>query len=170
MEMERAWHILGQMEAMTEGDWHLFRVRPGNHPRRRLLGAALLLDRFMVRGLVDGLREVVLQGSWRALRDALVVETGGRSLIGSGRAGDIGVNGVLPFFHCLATREGDGRLADASLRLYRSSPRLQENELTREMRQQLLPRGWERVVCNARRQQGLLHLYGLLSGAGQRDL
>lgn len=32
--------------------WHLFRVRPGNHPRHRILGAAHLLDRYLDVGLI----------------------------------------------------------------------------------------------------------------------
>ena len=63
------------------------------------------------------------------------------------------------------------------LELYHAYPRLQENELTREMARQLvLPlleasgaptaaggKGYGRVVGNARRQQGFLHLQRLAS-------
>jgi hypothetical protein len=36
-------------------EWHCFRVRPPNHPRRRIAGAAPLLARFLGPGLVAGL-------------------------------------------------------------------------------------------------------------------
>ena len=35
--------------------WRLFRVRPSNHPRRRVEGAAALVARFAERGLIAGL-------------------------------------------------------------------------------------------------------------------
>lgn len=46
---------------MDRREWHLFRVRPTNHPRRRILGAAVLLARFLEQGLAAGLREEVLR-------------------------------------------------------------------------------------------------------------
>ena len=41
--------------AMERGDWHLFRVRPANHPAVRIGGAAELLARFLAEGLIPGL-------------------------------------------------------------------------------------------------------------------
>ena len=101
--------------------------------------------------------------------------------IGKGRARDMAVNCVLPYLHALAHLTGDGQLGDLSLRVYRGFPGLQENEITREIRRQLFScpplvsvdvpkvlndRGdkvWKNLVCNARRQQGLLHLHQLIS-------
>ena len=36
--------------AMSAGEWHCFRIRPSNHPLRRIAGAARLLDRFLEPG------------------------------------------------------------------------------------------------------------------------
>ena len=47
------------------------------------------------------------------------------------------VNCVLPFFHALAVYKGDETLERLCLTIYRGLPRLQENEITREMWQQL---------------------------------
>ena len=103
------------------------------------------------------------------------------ALIGRGRARDMVVNCVLPFVHALAQLKGDGQLAHLSLNLYHVLPRLQENELTRETGDVLFsdlgiaeaggpPRravgaegAWRKVVCSARRQQGLLHLHRLMA-------
>ena len=103
------------------------------------------------------------------------------ALIGRGRARDMAVNCVLPFVHALAQLKGDGQLAHLSLKLYHVLPRLQENELTRETGDVLFsdqgiaeaggpPRravgaegAWRKVVCSARRQQGLLHLHRLMA-------
>ena len=187
-------------KAMSRGRWHLFRVRPQNHPRRRIMGFVCLLDLFLPsgcaqdrpsegnatfppwakKGLVEGMNELVrvssslaqVRGRWRALENGL---------IGRGRARDMGVNCVSPFLHALGRIGGDEELTQLSPKAYHDSPRLQENELTREMQQQLLShlpatgvgdserpddddqQGWDGVLCNARRQQGLLHLHHLIT-------
>ena len=48
--------------------------------------------------------------------------------------------------------------------LYKKFPKLQANEITREMAEQLLPAEWNGVVNSARRQQGLIHLHRQLTG------
>ena len=148
--------------------WKLFRVRPSNHPRRRVEGAAGLLARFSGAGLLNGLANVANAGSPSALTKALSVGNGaegGTALIGTGRARDIAVNAVLPFLHGLATLTGYPRRSGAMLELYRRYGKLTENEVTRELESALQPREWGRVARTARQQQGLIHLQRLLSGA-----
>ncbi len=146
---------------LSAGEWHCFRVRPSNHPRRRISGAARLLDRYIEQGLVAGLGRVAGTGSPRELTLALEVgpDPGGKQAwIGRGRARDLAVNVVLPFLHGLGSRH-------ECLDLYQRFSKLQENELTREMADQLVDPAWGGVVTTARRQQGLLHLHSLLGGA-----
>lgn len=158
---------------LQAGEWHTFRVRPANHPRRRIAGAAHLLARFteMDGGegespescLVRALAAVVAGGTPARLTAALTVkaEAGtGPALVGADRARDLAVNVVLPFCHA----QSGGSAADTdALALYRKFPRLQANEITREMAEQLLPTEWSGVVTTARRQQGLIHLHRQLS-------
>ena len=147
--------------AMLRSHWHLFRVRPGNHPAVRIEGAADLLARFMEQGLVSGLaREAE---SPKQLTAALTVggRDGGLALIGSGRARDLAVNVVLPLLHFLSGGEDSPYLES-----YRRFPKLQGNEVLREMAEQLLPAEWQSVANTARNQQGLLHLAALLRGGG----
>ena len=75
------------------------------------------------------------------------------TLIGQGRAREMVVNVLLPFSFAWA----DGPLGEHAIELYRTYPRLDENQITREMRIQLLV--GSRVVNSARRQQGLVHLW-----------
>jgi hypothetical protein len=80
------------------------------------------------------------------------------------------VNAVLPLFHALATERKEAErkeaeLADHCLSLYQRFSRLQDNELTQEMAEQLTEPTWRKVINNARRQQGLLYLESLLGGA-----
>lgn len=172
---------------LTAANWHTVGVRPANHPRRRIAGAAELLARYLEPGLAADLGEVVRAASPKALEQALVVcganisineagEAGGAglALVGGGWARDMAVNVVLPFLHGMAQRgeapldanaPGGQECAD----LYARMGKLQENDLTREMAGQLLApwwSDWHGVVTTARRQQGLLHLHHLLKGGG----
>ena len=158
--------------AMEAGRWHLFRVRPGNHPRDRIEGAASLISRHLEEGLVEAMLRLST-GKRGPLEKGLTVvgdDGRGQALIGHHRARDLAVNVVLPFVHALAYRRGEVAVAEVCFSLYHGYPKLQENEVTREMRSQLLPPDMAWVVNGARRQQGLIHLQRLLAGAthGQR--
>ena len=82
-----------------------------------------------------------------------------RPFIGPGRAGDVVVNVVLPFVHALAYEAMDWELVRLSLEVYATYPRLEANEVTREMGRLLGRTRVSRIVTGARRQQGLVHLY-----------
>ena len=153
---------------MAGTEWHCFRVRPANHPRRRIAGAARLLARFLEPGLLKGLRTVAAVAPPRALTRALSVASDtsqGPAYIGEDRARDLAVNVALPLFHSMASSQGQPDEAEGCLKLYRQFGKLQGNDLTREMTEQLLPAGWAGVVDSARRQQGLVYLHHLLTGA-----
>ena len=154
----------GLRRTMAKAQWHLFRVRPSNHPVVRISGAGVLIDRYLVPGLVDGLNKAAEPGDPAVLTDALTVKYSSRpASIGTGRAKDLAVNAVLPFLHA----HYGPRAGQQYLNLFQRFPRLQANEVEREMAAELLPEGWQPQVNNARRQQGLLHLASLLRGATQ---
>ena len=163
----------GYGRPLQAGEWHTFRVRPANHPRRRIAGAARLLARCAeLEGaeaerpeecLVRALAEVVAAGAPASLTAALTVkpeEGKGAALVGADRARDLAVNVVLPFCHAWS---GGGDSSANALALYKKFPRLQANEITREMSDQLMPPQWATVVNSARRQQGLIHLHRQLN-------
>ena len=157
---------------LSRDEWHCFRVRPSNHPRARIAGGAVLLDRFLGEGvgegLVAGLERAAKEGNPSKLLSVLMVAGGPRrkeAPIGRGRAGDLAVNVVLPFLHGLATNSGQGCRSRGYLDSYHRFGKLQENELTKEMAHQLMEPQWRGALTNARRQQGLLHLHALVSGA-----
>ena len=164
----------GYGRPMLAEEWHTFRVRPTNHPRRRIAGAARLLARCLEMDSGDGeppearlvrvLAEVVARGTPARLTAALTVkpeEGKGAALVGVDRARDLAVNVVLPFCHAWS---GAGDSTTDALALFTRFPRLQANEITREMADQLLSPEWAGVVNSARRQQGLIHLHRQLSG------
>ena len=152
---------------LDAGDWRLFRVRPPNHPRRRIVGAARLVARFADSGLLAGMEQAAATGKPARLTDALTVpdDAGKSAFIGAARARDIAVNVVLPFLHARQTLAGDAPAAEAMLDLYRDYGPLTDNEITRELAAVLQEPTWPRIADNARRQQGLIHLQRLLAGA-----
>ena len=156
---------------LNADQWKLFRVRPSNHPRRRVDGAAILVARFADEGLLAGMARVADAGNPSKLTESLSVGSGirgGTALVGNGRARDIAVNAVLPFLHGWSTLAGHAGRPGAILELYRNYGKLTENEITRELASALQPAEWGRVARTARQQQGLIHLQRLLAGAGGR--
>ena len=159
------WRCLGDREPLSLSRWHLFRVRPENHPARRLTGAAHLLARFGDEGLVEGVLRLV--GESRSdigrLEAGFMVggegyrSPGRRALIGQDRAREIVVNIALPFAFAWAEANSEASLAGAALWLYRIYPKSGENEITRGLTR-LLGSKASGLVDSARRQQGLLHL------------
>ncbi len=158
---------LGYGAPLSAAEWHCFRVRPANHPRRRIAGAARLLAPFVAAtgnpaALGDELTALVAAGRPAALTAALTVaaEPGEKTAyIGPPRARDLAVNVVLPVSHALTAA---GTETSPALALYHSFGKLQDNELTRETASRLAVPA--QVAATARRQQGLLHLHRLLSG------
>ena len=97
--------------AMAADEWHTFRVRPANHPRHRMAGAARLLARFLASSPAGGRASLAtalaekVGGKPAGLTAALAVkgdDTGGPAFIGADRARDMAVNVALPFCHALS--------------------------------------------------------------------
>lgn len=144
---------LPKVASMSRSDWRLFRVRPSNHPVRRIIGAAHLLDGCLDAGIAGTLADALAQGGGRALTARLEHAPH----IGKARARDMLVNVALPCLRAYAVHRGDDTLAAAAADAYAKAPKLQENEITREMRRLCaIDKG---VKMTARRQQGLIFLY-----------
>lgn len=144
---------LPRTRPLSKRDWHLFRVRPTNHPVRRINGAALVIDGCLDDGIADTLAGELMQGGTKALTARIEH----RPYIGRDRARDMLVNVALPFLHAYGREIYDDELADVALDAYARAPKLQDNEITREMRR-LCNIGRE-LKMTARRQQGMIGLY-----------
>lgn len=146
-------------------EWHLAGVRPGNRPQLRIAGAGYLLARYMERGLVPGMLQLVTEAEpkkgHQRLEQGMMVAGEGAEMapIGRGRAREMVVNVLLPFSFAWGERESQGELKDQALELYRNYPKLEENQITRQMSRQLFGREGYGLMNSARRQQGLIHLY-----------
>ena len=176
-ELEAQWRNKDYRNSMSVKDWQTFHVRPGNSPLRRMAGMCLLLQRYQVTGLLDGLVqlvwEVTPEKSRGQLEMGLIVrgddywtshfdfykKCAGLSpwLIGPDRASDIVINVLLPFTCAWSKKNGWEELAEKAEALFQSYPALATNTIERHMRTQFGLKGVQ--VNSARRQQGLLHLY-----------
>ncbi len=151
---------------LSPGDWTLARVRPANHPLRRLLGAAAILARCGRLGLLaaylepctadapaDGLAELrdLLLGPSRA------TDPFGR-YVGTDRIAELVNNILLPFALAYGAWSGDERLSGGAAALWEVAPASGGNEPTRALLAQL-GGGKHLKLKTGRQQQGALHLF-----------
>ena len=161
-DLRRLRRHLPRVRPMSAGQWRTFRVRPANRPVRRIIGACHLVDRYIETGLIRKISDILVHEDSRSLTQGLTV----RPYIGEGRARDMAVNVVLPFLHCYADIDVSASLRRRSVDLYRSFPKLQDNDIVREMNRLMGDTAAAKYVTNARRQQGLIHLYKRLYAPG----
>ncbi|MHB8647216.1 MAG: DUF2851 family protein [Thermomicrobiales bacterium] len=163
------WQAMDRRAALSRADWETARVRPANHPARRLLAlAALLANGGAAEGLIaiclapllaspDEPRLIV-----RALRQTLRppsrLLTGNASPIGVDRAGEIATNVVLPFALVYGLQTENEPLVAAAERAWDVYPATRGNSVTRAMTDQLGGPGGLRVRTG-RLQQGLIAVY-----------
>ena len=127
--------------------WKTAGVRPVNHPRRRIRGAAALLARASDEGLLAACEGAVAEGR-TSLERLFRAESPAGALIGAGRARDVVVNAVLPLLAALGNADAEG--------LFLRYPALPENSLTREARRLTGAQGTRLSACE---QLGLVRLY-----------
>jgi hypothetical protein len=139
---------------LPAGSWRLTRLRPANHPARRLQGIVQLLAR-LTPSLAASLADAVA-GACRPidLRKALIVKDRDDAFIGPGRADELAVSVVLPFVSALVPSD------DRARRLFELYPSPPSNRWTRHMLGLFQSAGHTLPkVHTAQEQQGLHHLY-----------
>lgn len=167
--MEREWQVAGapwRSPDRAAPRWELGRVRPANHPARRLLGLAVLLAAHgparLPAALLALARDPTAPQALRAAAGAMLWPAAAAGaatvLIGADRAGEIAVNVVLPHALARAAAGGDAALAAAAEALAAVLPAGPGNARTRAMLAQF---GGPRPlpIRSALEEQGLLHLY-----------
>ncbi|MGD0781007.1 MAG: DUF2851 family protein [Dehalococcoidales bacterium] len=183
-KLEKIWAEGGMRACLSIKDWHSYKVRPGNHPVRRIAAMSYLLLRYRQKGLLSGLedrlKEVKADSGAHFLEQALLVKPDSYwgcyldfgipavgappALLGKERAADIIVNVLLPFSYARGLAEQGEKV----LSLYRGYHAPAENTLIKHMRQQL---GLGRyLIDTARRQQGLIHIYQTMCLEGRCDV
>jgi hypothetical protein len=180
-KLEKIWLNSTDKSQMRQSDWRSFKVRPGNHPVRRLAAMSHLLVRYRKKGLLAGLEEKVTEAGNnngdRFLEGALLVPSDSYwcryldfgipatgivpALLGKERVAEIIVNVLLPFVFARGTAEQ----SEKATAIYHSYPAPAENALVKHMRRQL---GISKpFIASARRQQGLIHIYKTLCSQGK---
>jgi len=184
-KLEKAWASSQRAGAMSEDDWHLFKVRPNNFPTRRIAAMSYLILRYRGRGIleevVDKLIEAPVDTGHHGLEESLVITTKGYwaghhdfglpirlwapTLLGDRRAADIVVNVFLPLTFARGKLVSQPWLVRKALDLYCPYPKLAVNIIERHMSYQL---GLSSDLVNsAQRQQGLIHIYRTLCSQGE---
>ena len=160
------WTAMRRQAALSSATWETARVRPANHPARRLLAlAALLANGGAAEGLIaiclapllaypDEPR-LIIRALRQTLRPPSRLLAGDASPIGADRAGEIAVNVVLPFALVYGLRTEHEPLVTAAERAWDVYPATRGNSVTRAMTEQLGgPDGLR--VRTGRLQQGLI--------------
>ena len=168
---------LSLKSVMSCRDWCLFKVRPHNHPVRRLVAMSYILLRFRQEGVLSGVvnlvRKSVFDGDAGELERSLSVICDGYwashcdfglrlgreypALLGGERAAEMAVNVLLPFILVWSRASSQPELGERALEVFRCYHGLPLNAVTRHMIVQLGVNG--KLVNSAHRQQGLIHLY-----------
>ena len=182
-KLEVLWAASGHTKAMSEDEWHLFKVRPNNFPLRRIAAMSYLIWRYGERGMVEEsvnmIKETPLnQGCLRLERGLRVIADGywashfdfglnshNPTLLGRWRAADIAVNVLLPFTFTWSKLNSQPEVERRAFDLYCGYPRLGVNTIESHMINQLGLNS--RLVNSAQRQQGLIHIYNTLCRQGK---
>jgi hypothetical protein len=165
-QLEVLWPGISSPAVMNVREWELFKVRPGNHPRRRIMALSYLIQRCQPRGLrqtlIDLVRAATEQGAAPELESGFLVSAdagreGGSLLIGRARAAEIVINVLLPWALACSRQEGDRRMVSKIGRIFHLYPRRESHSLERHMMEQLEISS--AVVKSACLQQGLIQVY-----------
>jgi hypothetical protein len=176
-KLEKIWAASGEKAQMSAGDWHFFKVRPGNYPVRRIAAMSYLLLRYrktgLPAGLMDKVREVKENPDLQKLETSVFIAAGeyrdeyldfglkagenNTALLGQERAADIVINVLLPFAAAIGRINGSPEEETRAHEIYSYYPAAAENMVAKDMRQKL---GINRnTVKTAQKQQGLIHIY-----------
>ncbi len=178
---EAEWARRPGLESLPRGSWQTFRVRPDNHPVRRMGAAVGLMRRWLHGpGLLNDLRAAVSEAespgdAAARLIDVLVIPPEGywaahsdfgklrrsrpSALIGRGRALDMLATAALPFLLAVADFESDTDLERRTRQVYAVLPNPGESEAARRARHFIAgSSGGQSERLSARRYQGFLSL------------
>lgn len=175
-KLEAIWRASGNREILNETEWCFFRVRPDNFPPRRIGALNGLLSRYEEFGLLHGILGLLRQmrsgterpwlesglivggvGYWGNHLDFGIQKSVSSALLGKGKAAEIVVNVILPFAFVWGEVFDEPGLSEVAFTVFQKYGRIDDNEVTRYMRQQLgIDSG---LGLSASQHQGLVHLF-----------
>ncbi|MCF7918625.1 MAG: DUF2851 family protein [Candidatus Cloacimonetes bacterium] len=154
----------------VEVNWHLFRIRPVNHPGIRLLQIAPLIYRSLSGSLFNDLIKLFSypQGKLKMKEFYQRLETLfiGESYylpkewwLGKTRLDTVFINIILPLVRLYAQRNNYKELSEAAWEVYAQYRALPSNHLTRGMERYMDKMQIRTAQKKAIYQQGILHIY-----------
>jgi len=174
--LEKEWcGIRDDVRPMQKQEWCFAGVRPANSPLRRVAALYGLIEKLgtgwleYFQGLIEvtDMRraEVTIEKNlvindidyWSHHYDFGMKLARPMSVLGNGRAREITINVILPFYLTYAVSMEDHAIINKIIDIYTGYPVLPENEITRFMKLQLMPE--ERDCSNGCRQQGLIYIF-----------
>jgi hypothetical protein len=165
LELERAWHALEtgyRLSAVPLSVWNLNRVRPLNHPVRRLASMGSILVSAAEIGLLAVVTGLIVDGS--AGWDAWL--TGVDPSIGASRRAQLIINTLAPFTAAYADLTDNASLAEATGMVWETLPGSVDDTVARKTLRQITG-GRRFPVRSALEIQGL-HQIGRNGCAGLR--
>jgi hypothetical protein len=153
------WQRLSTRLAITplpSTSWQLARVRPTNHPIRRLVQAAALVAHSSA-GLTATLLGPIRNGQDPTTALIEIVAKQGASALGKDRARAIATNILIPFGFALASHSGDSDLGDRVAEVWSALKPGESNERTRRAIRQISGETGLKPL-DGRTHQGLIHL------------
>jgi hypothetical protein len=137
VEIERLWPEIQTrlaLDSMAPTSWNLNRVRPANHPVRRLASLSSLLHSTTASGLLGHFLQLPVDGgtSWLGWLDSA------RPRIGAERARQIAVNVLAPFAAAYADAAADDHLAESIGRLWETLPGSADDSIARGTLRQIV--------------------------------
>jgi hypothetical protein len=176
-QLEKIWQSIPVSCPGNVPAWELARIRPANHPVRRIAALSRLLLRFRKKGLARSLsyrvRESASDRVFGRLKEAFKVEAGSYwknhydfglassealpHLLGDSRAAEIIINILLPFAIAFGELNSEPELVERARQIFLKYPHLTSNSIERHMLAQLGLSG--KIMRTARLQQGLIQQY-----------
>lgn len=187
--LEKLWEVSDNaknVERMVASKWRLGRIRPNNHPARRIVAMSQLI--FHCKGSLmmyflptcemaaNADTTVTLRSIRNKLLNLLILESTGywethsnfgkggtnnAKLIGPDRALDILINKILPVAYIWAVESESKKLQDAILTLYNDYTKMQDNSIIRQVGKQVFSDAQPMRIIKptAQIQQGIIRLY-----------
>jgi len=149
--------------------WNMFRIRPANHPVKRIIQAACIVTNCLDKGLLNVLlaafKKIEVTNSKQAITELKnifqpetelwqVIEKPGASLITT-----IAGNIILPVLYLYAQKTNETVLLGKITQLYENFPAQSENYITTFMQGYLNEEQWSVATGSYINQQGLMNLY-----------
>jgi hypothetical protein len=123
-----------KIEPLAATVWSLNRVRPTNHPIRRLASLGALIERAAADGLLATVLGLPLDGgmAWRGWLESA------RPAIGRSRADQLAVNVLAPFVAAYADVTGDETLAEQTAQLWEALPGAADDSIAKATLKQIV--------------------------------